>query len=230
MAGTTRARLRKPPSFKERVEQNFALFVMGVVFSGFVAGMGAYRELLSIAHLAVVSTQELEQCKALKKQAENTPHTAALSAEVPGGGQRPAPVKAEPAASAPKAPQANAMPFPSTSKASPREFAGVRNHRPLSQRPVYSGPVDPDILCKRLFSAEYAGSLTPTGVECRSEAEGREVAASDTCLELYGSRRFSVEPATLSLMCDTSMLTPMPCRTDQRRCGLRAESCCPTLN
>ena len=230
MAGTTRARLRKPTSFKEKVEQNFALFVMGVVFSSFVAGMCAYRELLSVAHLGVASTQELEQCKALKKQAENTPHTTAISAEAPGGGQRPAPVKAERATSTPEAPQANATPLPSTSKASRREFAGVRNDPPLSQRPVYGGPVEPDILCKRLFSAEYTGSLTPTGIECRSDAEGREVAASDTCLELYGSRRFSFEPATLSLMCDTSMLMPMPCRADQRRCGLRAESCCPTLN
>jgi hypothetical protein len=41
-------------TFKERIENNLAIWMAGVIVTGFVAGFGAYQAILSIAHLEVV--------------------------------------------------------------------------------------------------------------------------------------------------------------------------------
>jgi hypothetical protein len=41
-------------SFKERIEDNAALWLLGTLLTGFIAGLGAYKGILEIAQLAVV--------------------------------------------------------------------------------------------------------------------------------------------------------------------------------
>jgi hypothetical protein len=46
-------------SFKERVENNVVVWLLGTLFAGFLAGIGTYQTLLEIAKLAVISKDRL---------------------------------------------------------------------------------------------------------------------------------------------------------------------------
>lgn len=50
-------------NLKEKIENNLTLWLLGVMFTGFGAGLGVYQGILEIAHLEVLSKQEINELK-----------------------------------------------------------------------------------------------------------------------------------------------------------------------
>ena len=50
-------------SFKDRVENNLVVFMLGTLLAGFMAGIGVYKGILGIAQLQAVPTYEYTKLK-----------------------------------------------------------------------------------------------------------------------------------------------------------------------
>ena len=58
-------------TLKQRIEDSAVVFFLGALVAGFVAGIGAYKAVIEIAQLEVVSKQELGDLRAKAKSGAN---------------------------------------------------------------------------------------------------------------------------------------------------------------
>lgn len=55
-------------NLREKIEDNLAIWLLGALFSGFVGGIGAYRAVLEMAQLEVISKAKLEALQSAQAQ------------------------------------------------------------------------------------------------------------------------------------------------------------------
>ena len=59
-------------NLKERIENHPVVWLLSILFVGFLAGLGTYKGILEIAHLKVISAQELNRLKSVDNS-QSTP-------------------------------------------------------------------------------------------------------------------------------------------------------------
>ncbi len=204
---------------------------MGLLSTGFAAGVGAYRGVLAMAQLRCISTERAEACDEIHSRelrAASMPDAGLYSTtgmtvsgapvtthrDLPRLDGRSHAVKVASVASRSATGERDG-------KHTPAQDSRVGNQAPAD----YSGVLDPSVVCSQVMA--YSARLTATGVTCRTPM-GTELvlSAEDACAQLFGSRHVLADPSTYKFMCDVSRRTPAPCNTDQRACGTGLEFCC----
>lgn len=207
-------------SLRTRIENNLVLWALGSLLTGFVAGFGAYETILKTAQLETVRSSTIEKLEAeiqsLKRQKAaletklvNSQSDLSQHAVTQFGRGNKKPGRDSPATQPPLDIK--------------REPAAV----PADLTPSYDGRLEPDLFCKAAFSLPSA-NVVGSDLICGSGATRRSIPIATACFEWFGSREYSAEPSNLSVFCDTSATTPVPCNDGQKPCLGKAGYCCPS--
>lgn len=90
----------------------------------------------------------------------------------------------------------------------------------------FDARLDLGSFCRERYKLDFI-RLQEDKLACEKAGEVQSVKLAEACFWSYGSLRYSVEPVSLNVLCDSSAMSDPPCSRDQRPCGFDSRSCCP---
>lgn len=93
----------------------------------------------------------------------------------------------------------------------------------------FDARLDLGSFCRLRYGMDFI-RLQEDKLACEKSGEAQSVKLEEACFWSYGSPRYSVEPVSLNVLCDSSEMSDPPCGSGQRSCGLNTHSCCPAIS